>query len=48
MTQKHLTESSCENILNPKEIHAKAGATILVNFDHVAMDNFHAVFGRMS
>ena len=32
---------------NAKEINANAVATFRVKFDHVAMDNFHAVLVRM-
>ena len=35
-----------ENDTNAKEIDANAVATFRVKFDHVAMDNFHAVLGR--
>lgn len=35
-----------ENDTNAKEIDANAVATFRVKFDHVAMDNFHAVFTR--
>ena len=33
-----------ENDTKAKEINANAVATFRVKFDHVAMDNFHAVF----
>ena len=35
-----------QNDTNAKEIDANAVATFRVKFDHVAMDNFHAVFTR--
>ena len=37
-----------ENDTNAKEIDANAVATFRVKFDHVAMDNFHAVFNGRS
>ena len=37
-----------ENDTKAKEIDANAVATFRVKFDHVAMDNFHAVFTRAS
>ena len=39
-----LSRNLFENDTNAKEINANAVATFRVKFDHVAMDNFHAVF----
>ena len=40
-----IEHSFFENDTNAKEIDANAvAATFRVKFDHVAMDNFHAVF----
>ena len=39
-----LSRNLFEYDTNAKEINANAVATFRVKFDHVAMDNFHAVF----
>ena len=43
-----LSRNLFENDTNAKEINANAVATFRVKFDHVAMDNFHAVLSRIS